>query len=147
MDILGELQSFYNSFDGEKGSIGKTVKNKDIYYFCVRKTAHPVVLIQYAIHAREYITCYLALKQIQDFIISGNRGTVYFIPALNVDGIEICLDGNPLYKANARGVDLNVNFDACWGTGIYNTRKRGGENCIGDFPFSEPETVALKDLP
>ncbi|MDE5729506.1 MAG: hypothetical protein K2I20_04975, partial [Clostridia bacterium] len=27
-----------------------------------------------------------------------------------------------------------------------NTRIRGGENCIGDFPFSEPETIALRDF-
>lgn len=52
----------------------------------------------------------------------------------------------PLWKANARGVDLNCNFDADWGSGRLNTRERGGENCIGDSPFSEVETVALKEF-
>ena len=49
-----------------------------------------------------------------------------------------------LWKANGRGVDLNVNFPARWGTGAKNTRRAGGENYIGRCPFSEKETLALK---
>ncbi len=48
-----------------------------------------------------------------------------------------------LWKANAAGVDLNVNFDAKWGEGKHNVRQAGGENYIGAAPFSEPETQAL----
>lgn len=51
-----------------------------------------------------------------------------------------------MWKANARGVDLNCNFDADWGHGRLNTTARGGENCIGDCPFSEAETRALRDF-
>ena len=49
-----------------------------------------------------------------------------------------------LWKANARGVDLNVNFAARWGKGAKNLRTAGAENYIGERPFSEPETQALK---
>ena len=84
--------------------------------------------------------------QIEDFIKKGKVGRVFFIPAVNVDGIEICLGGKPLYKANARGVDLNVNFDARWGTGKSNVKVKGEQNYIGAYPFSERETRALRDF-
>lgn len=48
-----------------------------------------------------------------------------------------------LWKANAEGVDLNVNFDARWGTGAKNRRTPGPENYIGKTPCSAPETAAL----
>ncbi len=145
MNVLQKLNEFYLDFSGIKGSIGKSVLGKDIYYFKVSHTDYPVLIVQYAIHAREYITTYLALKQITDFL-SSNIGTVYFIPATNPDGIEISLNVDPLYKANARGVDLNVNFDARWGTGQDNVRVAGSANYIGKTPFSEPETVCLRNF-
>ena len=49
-----------------------------------------------------------------------------------------------MWKANGRGVDLNVNFAAEWGKGKKNLRVAGPENYIGEKPFSEPETLALK---
>ena len=48
-----------------------------------------------------------------------------------------------LWKANARGVDLNVNFPAKWGTGVKNTFTRGAENYVGKRAGSERETRAL----
>ena len=51
-----------------------------------------------------------------------------------------------LWKANARGVDLNVNFAASWGKGKRNLRVAGAENYIGEKPFSEPETLTLKNF-
>lgn len=146
MNVLDELKIFYDGFDGEKGYIGATEQGVLIPYFAVVKTEKPIVLVQYAIHAREYITTYLALEQIKHFVRNGKFGTAYFIPAVNIDGIRICLSGRLLYKANARGVDLNVNFDARWGTGKYNVLTRGDANYIGKFPFSESETRALRDF-
>ena len=146
MNVLEKLNSFYLGFKGEKGNIGYTEKGKPIYYFKVEKTPYPKIIVQYSIHAREYITTYLALKQIEDFIFFGKKGCVYFIPAVNVDGIEICLKNKPLYKANANQVDLNVNFDAGWGKGQFNTTFKGDENYIGKNPFSENESKALRDF-
>ena len=51
-----------------------------------------------------------------------------------------------LWKANGRGVDLNVNFPARYGTGAKNKSEAGAENCIGEFPCSEPESLALKNF-
>ena len=146
MDVIEELKVFYDRFDGEKGSVGKSFFGKDILYFVVRKTAFPRIVVQYTIHAREYICTFLALKQIEDFLRLGAKGTVYFIPLMNPDGVEIALSKEPLYKANGRGVDLNVNFDAHWGEGKTNTHVCGSENYIGKHPFSEPESRALRDF-
>ena len=146
MNVLEELDDFYRRYSGEKGYIGFTENGKAIPFFAVVKTRAPVVIAQYAIHAREYITTYLALMQTEDFLSRGKRGTVYFIPAVNIDGILKVLSGNTLYKANADGVDLNVNFDARWGEGALNVRERGSENYIGEYPFSAAETRALRDF-
>ncbi len=146
MDVIEKLNKFYNAYPLKKGVVGKTERGNDIVYFSVEKSVYPVIICQYAIHAREFITTYLALYQIKDFIKNGKVGSVYFIPMVNVDGVKICLNANPLYKANANGVDLNVNFDARWGTGRLNTTEPGDQNFIGDFPFSESETRALKDF-
>lgn len=146
MNVLEELKIFYDNFDGEKGYMGSSGKGKLIPYFAVKKTPKPILLIQYAIHAREYVTTYLAMAQIKDYIKNGKLGSVYFIPALNVDGIEISLNEKPLYKANAFGVDLNVNFDARWGNGKQNVRFKNDENYIGVEPFSEQESKDLRDF-
>jgi len=94
-------------------------------------------------------------------------GGIYFIPMCNPDGNALISKGlcgirraqlrrglpgilknknRSLFKANARGVDLNVNFDARWGTGKQNARQPGTENYIGLYPFSESETRALRDF-
>lgn len=146
MSVFSDVEKFFNKFNGEKSIIGKSLFGKPLYCFKVEKSKSPVVIVQYAIHAREYVTSYLALKQIKEFQNHGKVGTVYFIPLMNPDGVQICQEGKPLYKANGRGVDLNVNFDARWGQGKSNVRKSGDANYIGKYPFSEPETIALRDF-
>lgn len=146
MDIIKKTALFYSRFDGEKGVAGKSAQGRPVYYFKVVKSAFPTIICQYGIHAREYITSYLALEQIKDFVKRGVCGTVYFLPMTNPDGVNIALKRDPLYKANANGVDLNVNFDAEWGTGVSNVRTSGAENYIGTAPFSEKETRVLRDF-
>ena len=123
----------------------------------------PVGLVQYAMHGREFITALLAVEQ---YKIGVAKGSCWFVPLVNPDGallsekgLEtapkpvrqplIAMNGGTdfsLWKANGRGVDLNVNFPALWGKGTKNTRDAGGENYIGRRPFSEPETRALRDF-
>lgn len=146
MDILEKVDNFYKLFKGEKTVLGKSVQNRNVYMFTVKKTDFPKIIVQYAIHGREYITAYLALKQITQFVKNGRRGTVYFIPVSNPDGVYISLNQNPLNKANANGVDLNVNFDADWGKGDKNVFTRASENFVGDHPFSEIESRILRDI-
>jgi g-D-glutamyl-meso-diaminopimelate peptidase len=91
--------------------------------------------------------------------------TFWIVPCLNPDGVELHLNGvdqSPLaerqrrmscgagfasWQANARGVDLNHNYDA----GFFEYKHIEAENRItpgnsrfaGEFPESEPETRAL----
>ncbi len=91
------------------------------------------------------------------------------IPELNPDGIDIALTGEAgcgrykeeniaisngdfsSWSANARGVDINHNFNADW----YNLREKEQDNGIfgpsprrygGRYPESEPETKAITRL-
>ena len=164
MDIYQTVSKFYQSVQTKKAIIGKSTFGRKIYAFKIGDGA-PVGIAQYAIHAREYITSYLALKHFQVGLF---KGSFWIIPLVNPDGATLsqtglqsvrresdkrkllALNGNSadfsLWKANGRGVDLNVNFDARWGTGAKNTRCAGSENYIGKKPFSEPETRALKNF-
>lgn len=98
-------------------------------------------------------------------------GGLTIIPALNPDGIEISLHGIEMqglcdyldvdvinkmksrnqysrWKANARGVDLNRNFDSGWDEMRCIAMERGitgpsPEGWTGQYPVSEPETRAV----
>lgn len=137
--IYREVTNFYNSYGGKKCVIGYSFQGRNIYAFHVGADYGKQFIAVYAVHAREFITARLALKHIKEGTAVGG----WVIPLLNPDGVAICECRSKLWKANARGVDLNCNFDADWGTGKLNTRTRGSENCIGDKPFSESETSAL----
>ena len=55
-------------------------------------------------------------------------------------------DDFTLWKANAEGVDLNVNFDAKWGEGEQNVFSAAPQNYVGAEPFSAAESRALADF-
>ncbi len=87
---------------------------------------------------------------------------VWFVPLVNPDGVEIARYGSiaagayaataaqmgadvpGLWRGNARGVDINSNFNAGWAE-MQALAQKNGKNC-GDHPESEPETRALADL-
>ena len=163
MDVYQLVSAFYSDWKGEKKIIGKSILYRNIYAVKIGD-GKPVGLAQYALHAREYITSYLALAHAK---IGVQQGSLWLIPLANPDGALLsqvgidsvvaqtqkkrllALNGGEkfsLWKANARGVDLNVNFDAEWGKGTLNVRTPGAENYIGQYPFSEPETQALKNF-
>lgn len=141
--IYEEVKKFYQSYNGKKCVIGYSFRGREIFAFHVGSVTGRQFISTYAIHAREWITARLAIKHIK---IGLSRGGGWVIPLVNPDGAVISESMRPLWKANARGVDLNCNFDADWGSGRLNTKTRGGENCIGDCPFSEAETIALKNF-
>lgn len=137
--IYDEVRAVYSRYKCKKCVIGYSFLGREIYAFHVGKDYGRQFIAVYAVHAREWITARLAIKH----IAQGVEGGGWIIPLLNPDGAIISQSDKPLWKANARGVDLNCNFDADWGTGVKNTRTRGAENCVGDFPFSECESSAL----
>lgn len=165
MCVIAELDKFFNDYKGRKEIIGRTENNKNIYCLYVGNEKGKRVLIQCGIHAREYITVYLGM----DLVSALNNSELYFavVPAVNVDGIILCQNGiNEGYtkeqqkfllyvngsndfsqwKANIRGVDLNQNFDAKWGKAPLNKLYPSNSGYIGKMPFSESESLALKNL-
>ena len=141
--IYEEVKKFYQNYPLKKCVIGYSCQCREIYAMHTGDCAGRQFIAVYAVHAREWITAELALKHLKKGVKGGGG---WIIPILNTDGANISQTTFPLWKANARGVDLNCNFDADWGSGRLNTVVRGGENCIGDCPFSEPETIALRDF-
>ncbi len=162
MDIFEKTQKFYENAKTEKRIIGKSLFGRPIYAVKMGE-GDPVGIAQYALHGREYITAELAFYH---YFRGVERGSVWLLPFTNPDGgalsqigIEsapqedrerlLALNGGDdfsLWKANGRGVDLNVNFPARWGKGKKNVRQAGSENYIGVSPFSESETRALKNF-
>jgi g-D-glutamyl-meso-diaminopimelate peptidase len=160
MDIYQSITEFYEGVTTQKQIIGRSVFGRNIYAVKVGEGS-PVGIAQYAIHGREYITAKLAVAQ---YKIGVKKGSCWLIPLVNPDGAllsEVGLTSVKLrrqasllkinktkdfshWKANGRGVDLNVNFDADWGQGAKNVFKPSPENYVGKKPFSEPETRALR---
>lgn len=141
--IYDEIKRFYDNYKGKKCVIGYSFYGKEIFAFHIGSPVGRQFISTYAIHGREWITARLAVKHIKRGV---KKGGGWVIPLVNPDGAKISQAVKPMWKANARGVDLNCNFDADWGSGRLNTAERGGENCIGDYPFSEAETAALRDF-
>ena len=160
MDICERVVDFYKRVKTEKTEIGRSLFGRTIYAMKVGE-GRPVGLVQCGMHGREFITARLGIEQ---YRVGVSKGSCWFIPLVNPDGAllsEVGISTAPseyrgylidinggedfsLWKANGRGVDLNVNFDAAWGTGVKNIRKPCAENYIGEYPFSEPESLALK---
>ncbi len=160
MNIYEFIQAFYESVTTEKRVIGKSLFGRELYAVKIGN-GYPVGIATYALHGREFITAKLAPYH----YCQGVTGTLWLLPLTNPDGAllsELGIESVPnaaperawlsslppetlrLWKANGRGVDLNVNFAARWGAGVKNVKDKGAENCIGQFPFSEPETLAIK---
>ena len=135
MDYL-ELEKFIKSLDKTYNVkvLGKTKFNRKIYAVekMVNKNLSTAVLVA-GIHAREWITTELLVEFINRNIF---KTITHFNTALilmaNPDGVELSINGMKnfeekyrkkllkingtnnfsLWKANARGVDINNNFDA-----------------------------------
>ncbi len=163
MDMYREITRFYNGVRTEKRMIGNSLHGRNLYAIKLGE-GNPTGIAVYGIHGREWLTARLAKAHFLDGQKRGIVGSVWLVPLANPDGALLSQEGlssakgGPYFrflsaygsgelrqwKANARGVDLNVNFDAEWGTGKRNLRQRGAENYIGERPFSEPESLALK---
>ena len=61
MDAVEKVYRFYESWRGEKFVYGKSACGAPLVGFFVGQREYPVLLFQYAMHAREWITALLAL--------------------------------------------------------------------------------------
>ena len=168
-DLISDVKKL-SRMGAETGSIGKSVLGQEIPYIFVGRKGGPTLVVVGATHAREHITAKLVAKQALRYAAGDLRldGGIYFVPMHNPDGVRLCQEGAgfikdadrrgflikanggsgdfSLWKANAAAVDINVNFDAGWGTGESNLFFPAPFNYVGRAPMSEPETRAVAAL-
>jgi g-D-glutamyl-meso-diaminopimelate peptidase len=163
--------------------IGQSVMGKEIIAIKLGQGKREVHY-NASIHANEWITAVILLKFIMDSLRSMDENdgylkgfdirallqetTVWFVPLLNPDGVELVLEGvregHPLkqqllewnnhssdfsgWKANIHGVDLNDQFPAHWEEEQLrrNVSKPAPMNYSGVAPLSEPEASAIANF-
>ncbi len=164
-------------------SIGRSVLGRGITAYLIG-TGSPSIIYVGAHHALEYLTSMVLVKfanELCEHMVTGeklygynvanimSRKSIYIVPMLNPDGVDIHLHGaygagllrEKVYRitegdfsdwqANARGVDLNHNYNAGWAL-LRNMEIDEGitgpaPGRFGGYrPESEPETHALCNL-
>ena len=140
--------------------IGRSVLGRKIY--AIEIGQGPTVLMQFGIHAREYVTTTLGMLHAKLLLEQKPIGIRFvLIPMANPDGTELAMFGPKtcgkyqrflennfplqdfgLWKANVRGVDLNNNFDALFAAHTSSCVPSAQGYC-GLHPLSEPESRCL----
>lgn len=157
-------------------TVGHTVLQRPIPAAALGNPCRPTLLVG-GVHGMEWITTLLLLRFLQELIDAGERlygfdlretlgrRGLLLLPCLNPDGVEIAAgyitpcnisvnfnkSDLPRWQANARGVDLNHNFDAGWAIAHRMEQQAGitgpgPTRYGGPAPHSEPETAALTAL-
>ncbi len=169
-NLLEEIQRF-NDYGVETGDIGTSELGQRIPYIFLGDKSAKQMIVQGSIHAREHLTALLVVYLAKYLLKNKDKkllGGIYFVPMVNPDGVRLCQEGVgflknkqrksnliainrgntdfSLWKANVNGVDLNVNFDADWAKGKNNVFTKSSENFVGKTPFSESESIALKEF-
>ena len=145
-------------------SIGKTYEDRDIIAVTITNNVKtdkdkPALLYTGTIHAREWIGIELSLsfaRYILEHIDYDpqlnailDKATLYMVPCANPDGFEYSRNHFAFWRKNRRrnedgsfGVDLNRNFEV----GFEKNNVMTSNVYSGPHPFSEPETIALRDF-
>ena len=150
------------------GILGNSSFGLPVYLVHIGKTQGDQIIVEAAIHAREYVTTLVAISQIKHLSKMKLDVGIYFVLCANPDGVGLVLDGKKcsflseaqkqnlakinkgkdfsLWRANGRGVDCKVNFDALWGKGKSNITHVASANYIGERACSEREVQNLMEL-
>lgn len=143
-------------------NIGTTWENRPILLATISlhvayANLKPALLYTGTAHAREWIGHELAVEFI-DYLLSNytndpeilevlGQNTLYIVPCLNPDGFEYSRKHFSFWRKNRRdngdgtfGVDLNRNFPI----GYKKSTDTSSNVHSGPYPFSEPETLAIK---
>ena len=174
-------------------SVGLSADGRNIYAAVLgNPNAEKQILVTAGIHAREYLTPLLVMKQIEFYLYNYHTATydgtplselfencaVCVLPMCNPDGISLVQFGIDairtselrngikeiyqsdvrlgytsssfkdylkFWKANAKGVDLNRNFDTVDWENVSYTPYPCFKNYKGETPFSESESKAMAD--
>lgn len=136
--------------------IGKSLQDRNLYAIKLGRGSKRI-FFNAAHHGMEWLTAKLLMQFAED-LASGAYGahalldgcTLYLVPMVNPDGVQIAAAGKR-WQANARGVDLNHNYDALWHLSKQSEREAGIEGpgptrFSGAYPESEPESRAVADF-
>jgi len=160
-------------------SIGKSVEGRDILLIKLGK-GNRKIFLNGSHHAREYISTSLLMKMIDAYSkaysnnekFEGydvkkllNEFTIYFVPMVNPDGVNLVINGinsvkDPkkvknikmtyknyrAWKSNINGVDLNRNYPAEWEKINNGFSAPNSERFKGYSKGSEPETQVIMNL-
>ncbi|KAH8018617.1 hypothetical protein HPB51_009056 [Rhipicephalus microplus] len=161
------------AYDGAKIKycIGVELRDKGRYGFLLPNfliissggnSSRPAIWIDSGIHAREWISTASALYIIDHMLKSYNDSDDvtklvdtfdwYIFPVINADGYKYTWTTHRLWRKNrvrnvgslCRGVDPNRNFDVRFGL-AGSSANPCAENFAGTYPFSEPESRAIRD--
>jgi len=152
--------------------IGHSLQRRPIYSLSLG--VGPIsYLYNAAHHANEWITSVLLTRFAEDCVRQINqdahvcnadtkrltpkakypwyeRITLHMVLMVNPDGVDMVTKGvvSDIWKANARGVDLNSNYPAGWEQARTHKYSRGytsfgPRDFVGPFPLSEPESQAM----
>jgi len=169
--LLAELQALVSSHPDmlKMESIGKTYEGRDIWTVKLsdeantNDSAEPDVLIFGGIHAREIMGPEVVLY-VLNYMVDGygknetltkyvNTKETWFIPTINPDGYAYVRDQGQDWRKNRRpttggniGIDLNRNFGYMFGVDGSTSPDPASEVYHGPYPFSENETIALREL-
>lgn len=151
------------------GSIGKSTEGRETWVLRLgadqsHATEKPAVIYMGGHHAREHLSMEMPLMLAQYLVEQYKAGNerivglmnsrdIHIIPMVNPDGAEFDIqDGsykmwrkNRSRNANGTfGTDLNRNYSYKWGTGGSSTNPNS-DTYMGTKPFSEPETINIKN--
>jgi len=150
-------------------SAGKSTEGRDIWALRIsgnlaQADTLPAIIYMGGHHAREHLSVELPLYYAEYFLSEYTNGNpriinllngrdIHIIPAVNPDGLEydVASGSYKLWRKNrsrnsdgSYGVDLNRNYGYQWGTGG-SSNNPNSDTYKGPQPFSEPETVAIKN--
>lgn len=163
LELLDSLKTLDKSY--KINIIGKTKFNRKI--FAVERIldkSFSTAIFVCSMHARENIATDVVLEMIKQNLFDDIKDfNLSFILMANPDGVElqqgnlatfplkiqeklILINDNSMdfsmWKANAKGVDINNNFDANFGTNVH-AKEPASHGYIGKKAFSEKESRAI----
>ncbi len=171
-ELLAELNSLAanNPDIVALNSIGQSHENRQILHLTIstdlaQSDLKPGIVFMGGHHAREHVSIEMPLMLAQ-YLVREYRNQnaevvnllesrqIHLIPMVNPDGAEHDISSGryKTWRKNRRlnadgnyGVDLNRNYGFMWGTGGSSKSTRS-DVYMGKAPFSEPETMAIKNF-
>ncbi|MBM4249402.1 MAG: PKD domain-containing protein [Euryarchaeota archaeon] len=149
-------------------NIGRTYEGRDIWAVKLsddvraNDTSEPDILVLGPVHARERMGVEVTMSVLNYLLLNYginetcslyvNTRETWFVPMPNPDGHAYVTAGND-WRKNRRptvggntGVDLNRNWGHMFGVDGATSDNPASEVYHGPYPFSENETVAVRDL-